>query len=73
KMAKGEKVLVHSNYGTGYEGNYIEAHIYSDVCLFRDIKHVYLSLQESSYSKSQLYDYAKQINQELNRECIILY
>ncbi|EBL2113125.1 DUF3626 domain-containing protein, partial [Salmonella enterica] len=30
-------------------------------------------LQESSYSKSQLYDYAKQINQELNRECIILY
>ncbi|EGK0846006.1 DUF3626 domain-containing protein, partial [Salmonella enterica] len=41
--------------------------------LFRDIKHVYLSLQESSCSKSQLYDYAKQINQELNRECIILY
>ncbi|HFW3836258.1 TPA: hypothetical protein ACO352_004571, partial [Salmonella enterica subsp. enterica serovar Strathcona] len=26
-----------------------------------------------SYSKSQLYDYAKQINQALNRDCIILY
>lgn len=26
-MAKGEKFLAHSNYGTGYEGNYIEAHI----------------------------------------------
>ncbi|HFS0243093.1 TPA: hypothetical protein ACHYT3_004846, partial [Salmonella enterica] len=25
------------------------------------------------YSKSQLYDYAKQINQALNRDCIILY
>ncbi|HFW0630277.1 TPA: hypothetical protein ACITXK_004540, partial [Salmonella enterica subsp. enterica serovar Saintpaul] len=24
-------------------------------------------------SKSQLYDYAKQINQALNRDCIILY
>ncbi|HFS0052449.1 TPA: hypothetical protein ACIAUL_004475, partial [Salmonella enterica subsp. enterica serovar Saintpaul] len=23
--------------------------------------------------KSQLYDYAKQINQALNRDCIILY
>lgn len=73
KMAKGEKFLAHSNYGTGYEGNYIEAHIHGDVCLFRDIKHVYLSLQENSYSKSQLYDYAKQINQALNRDCIILY
>ncbi|HGB3219747.1 TPA: hypothetical protein ACIVAW_004670, partial [Salmonella enterica subsp. enterica serovar Javiana] len=30
---------------------------------------VYLSLQENSYSKSQLYDYAKQINQALNRDC----
>ncbi|EEF6182499.1 DUF3626 domain-containing protein, partial [Salmonella enterica] len=37
------------------------------------IKHVYLSLQENSYSKSQLYEYAKEINQELNRSCIILY
>ncbi|HFW0355539.1 TPA: hypothetical protein ACIASO_004531, partial [Salmonella enterica subsp. enterica serovar Saintpaul] len=27
----------------------------------------------NSYSKSQLYDYAKQINQALNRDCIILY
>ncbi|EAM2701099.1 DUF3626 domain-containing protein, partial [Salmonella enterica] len=62
KMAKGEKFLAHSNYGKGYEGNYIEAHIHGDVCLFRDIKHVYLSLQENSYSESQLYDYAKQIN-----------
>ncbi|HGB5044184.1 TPA: hypothetical protein ACIVMK_004956, partial [Salmonella enterica subsp. enterica serovar Birkenhead] len=26
-----------------------------------------------SYSESQLYDYAKQINQALNRDCIILY
>ncbi|MDI4740260.1 aminotransferase class III-fold pyridoxal phosphate-dependent enzyme, partial [Salmonella enterica subsp. enterica serovar Kentucky] len=32
KMAKGEKFLAHSNYGTGYEGNYIEAHIHGDVC-----------------------------------------
>ncbi|EDX2584534.1 DUF3626 domain-containing protein, partial [Salmonella enterica subsp. enterica serovar Mbandaka] len=38
-----------------------------------DIKHVYLSLQENSYSESQLYDYAKLINQALNRDCIILY
>ncbi|EBG5999344.1 DUF3626 domain-containing protein, partial [Salmonella enterica subsp. enterica] len=34
---------------------------------------VYLSLQENSYSKTQLYDYARKINQELNRDCIILY
>ncbi|MFO9757697.1 hypothetical protein, partial [Salmonella enterica] len=25
---------------------------------------------ENSYSKSQLYDYAKQINQALNRDCM---
>ncbi|HCC0889719.1 TPA: DUF3626 domain-containing protein [Salmonella enterica] len=73
KMAKGENILAHSNYGTGYEGNYIESHIHGDVCLFRDVKHVYLSLQESAYSKSQLYEYAKEINQALNRNCIILY
>lgn len=72
-MAKGEKFLAHSNYGTGYEGNYIEAHIHSDICLFRDIKHIYLSLQENSYPKTQLYDYVKEINQELKRDCIILY
>ncbi|HHS5467825.1 TPA: hypothetical protein ACTNQR_004641, partial [Salmonella enterica subsp. enterica serovar Enteritidis] len=27
----------------------------------------------NSYSESQLYDYAKQINLVLNRDCIILY
>lgn len=31
-MAKDEKFLAHSNYGKGYEGNYIEAHIHGDVC-----------------------------------------
>lgn len=49
-MAKGEKFSAHSNYGTGYEGNYIEAHIHGNVYLFRDIKHVHLYMKESSYS-----------------------
>lgn len=43
-MVKGEKFLVYFNYGIGYEGNYIEVYIYGDVCLFRDIKYVYLFL-----------------------------
>ncbi|ECE1692018.1 DUF3626 domain-containing protein, partial [Salmonella enterica] len=30
-------------------------------------------MKESSYSINQLDDYAKQINQALNRNCIILY
>ncbi|EBV9454954.1 DUF3626 domain-containing protein, partial [Salmonella enterica subsp. arizonae serovar 18:z4,z23:-] len=52
KMAKGEKFSDHSNYGTGYEGNYIEAHIHGDVYLFRDIKYAHLYMKESSYSKN---------------------
>ncbi|ASG54599.1 MAG TPA: DUF3626 domain-containing protein [Salmonella bongori] len=73
KMANGESVIPHPNYGKGYEGNYIEAHIHGEVCIFRDIKHVYISLQESPYPLVKMQEYARTINEALNRNCIILY
>lgn len=73
KKASGENIVPHPNYGKGYEGNYIEAHIHSNVCLFRDIKHVYISLQESPYPPAKMQEYVQTLNEALNRNCIILY
>ena len=59
--ANGENPLVHSNYGKGAEGNYIECHIHGQINIESDIKNIYLS-------KSELNDLYPKINtNEINK------